>query len=75
VGKKLEFDLEYINNVTFFNDMKIILLTIGKVFKREGVCADGMETAEDYGDYLLRMSKISHIEYNEAVEKSKKLLA
>lgn len=72
--KKLELDLEYVNNVTFFNDIKIILLTIGKVFKREGISADGMDTAEDYGDYLLRLNRISHDEYIETLEKSKRIL-
>ncbi|MGX6978298.1 sugar transferase [Vagococcus elongatus] len=63
-GKKLNYDLIYIKNITFFNDLKIILLTVGKVFKRENISADGMETAEDLGDYLLRMNKISQEEYN-----------
>lgn len=72
--KKLELDLEYIENVTFLNDAKIVFLTIAKVFKREGISADGMDTAEDYGDYLLRLSKISHDEYAAALEKSEKLL-
>ena len=71
--KKLELDLEYVNNVTFSNDIKIILLTIRKVFKREGISAEGMDTAEDYGDYLLRLNKITYNEYNEALEKSKKI--
>lgn len=73
--KKLELDLQYIEDVTFLNDAKIVFLTIAKVFKREGISADGMDTAEDYGDYLLRLSRISQDEYYEALEKSKKLLA
>ena len=73
--KKLELDLEYIEDVTFLNDAKIVFLTIAKVFKREGISADGMDTAEDYGDYLLRLSRISQDQYYEALEKSKKLLA
>jgi undecaprenyl phosphate N,N'-diacetylbacillosamine 1-phosphate transferase len=73
--KKLELDLEYIEDVTFLNDAKIVFLTIAKVFKREGISADGMDTAEDYGDYLLRLCRISQDEYYEALEKSKKLLA
>ena len=34
---KFEYDLEYINNISFINDIKIILLTIKKVFVREGI--------------------------------------
>lgn len=51
---KLNFDLEYIQNITFWKDWKIIYLTILKVFKREDISYEGMETSEDYGDYLLQ---------------------
>ena len=35
--KKFEMDIEYVDNVTFIMDLKIILLTIKKVFAREGI--------------------------------------
>lgn len=35
--RKFELDIEYIENISFFMDVKIILLTVWKVFKREGV--------------------------------------
>lgn len=50
---KLEYDVEYIQKITFLGDWKIIFLTIKKVFERADISADGMETAEDLGDYLL----------------------
>ena len=50
---KLAYDLEYVQNITFLGDWKIIFLTVLKVFKREDISAEGMQTAEDYGDYLL----------------------
>lgn len=50
---KFAYDLEYIQNITFLGDWKIIFLTVLKVFKREDISAEGMQTAEDYGDYLL----------------------
>lgn len=34
---KFKYDLDYINNISFFNDMKIIFLTVKKVFIREGI--------------------------------------
>ena len=61
---KLARDLEYIENVTFWGDVKIILITFVKVFKREDVSDVGMETAEDYGDYLLRIHKVDQTEYS-----------
>lgn len=60
---KLKLDLEYINNITFLIDLKIIFMTIGKVFKRDGISTEGMDTAEDLGDYLLRTGKINKKEY------------
>ena len=35
--KRFELDVEYVNNVSFLFDLKIILLTIKKVFSHEGV--------------------------------------
>ncbi|MGG0280591.1 sugar transferase [Bacillus pacificus] len=72
--RKLSLDLEYINEVTFLGDLKIILMTIAKVFKRDGISAEGMETAEDLGDYLLRKKKITENEYYIAINESEKLI-
>lgn len=64
--RKLELDLEYIEEITFLRDVKIIIITLLKVFKREGVSTEGMDTAEDFGDYLLRTGKINQSTYNQA---------
>lgn len=71
---KFEYDLEYIKNITFFNDLKIVLLTVKKVFAREDISTEGMDTAEDFGDYLLRVGKITKKEYDEKQEQAKKIL-
>ena len=60
---KINYDLEYIQNITFINDIKIILKTIGKVLKKSDIVTDGMDTAEDLCDYLLRTNKINDEEY------------
>lgn len=62
---KLQRDLVYLERVSFWEDMKIVFLTIYKVFKREGITEEGMDTAEDYGDYLLRVGKVTAEEYKE----------
>ena len=62
---KIKYDLEYVENITFLNDLKICFLTVKKVFVREDVSQEGMDTAEDFGDYLLRTEKITQDEYNE----------
>lgn len=63
--EKLGLDLEYIKSITFLNDWKIIFMTVAKVFKRDGISAEGMDTAEDLGDYLLRIGRIDKMEYDE----------
>lgn len=71
--EKLRLDLEYIEDITFVGDLKIIFMTIIKVFQRDGVNTEGMETAEDYGDYLLRTGKINQEKYDEYMLTSRKL--
>ncbi|MDT4375359.1 sugar transferase [Blautia coccoides] len=35
--EKFAYDIEYVNNITFVNDLKIIIKTVGKVFKRSDI--------------------------------------
>lgn len=72
--KKLKLDLEYVNNITFLVDCKIVFMTIVKVFKRDGINTEGMDTAEDLGDYLLRKNIISQEEYTKALLISRRIL-
>lgn len=63
---KLQYDIDYIENgITFIGDVKIILQTVEKVFKKEGITEDNMATAADYGDYLLSCNKITRDHYDE----------
>lgn len=55
---KLKYDQEYVNNITFMGDLKIILRTVSRVLKKENINTDGMATAEDFGDYLLRTGQV-----------------
>jgi undecaprenyl phosphate N,N'-diacetylbacillosamine 1-phosphate transferase len=71
---KLNYDLEYLDTVSFWLDAKIVLVTIKKVFKTESISYEGMATAEDFGDYLLRTGKTSQEQYNEGREEAKELL-
>ena len=71
---KLDTDLEYIDQITFLGDASIVLKTIAKVFRREGISADGMETAEDYGDYLLRNNRIDNHYYKHCMAEAEGLI-
>lgn len=45
---KFNLDVEYVDNVSFVSDWKIILLTLKKVFVREGINSDSAATMEDF---------------------------
>lgn len=63
---KLEWDLQYIKQVTLKNDVFILLQTIQKAFiVREGITEGGRPTAEDFGDYLLNQGKVTQKEYDD----------
>lgn len=75
---KLSYDLEYTKNITFYKDIKILILTIKKaVIKQEGIIEEGQATAVDFGDYLLQHGKIDkkcyEIKQKEALEKLKNI--
>ena len=44
--QKFEYDVWYVENCTFLLDVKILLLTVKKVFKREGISQEGEVTME-----------------------------
>lgn len=62
--EKLAWDQKYVKHVTFLGDLWIILRTIGNVLKKEDINTDGMSTAEDFGDYLLRTGKVDQTTYD-----------
>lgn len=66
--EKIDYDLKYMQKITCLGDIKIIVKTIGKVFARSDIETEGMETAEDLCDYLLRTNKISKEEYEKKLE-------
>lgn len=50
--KKFELDVYYVDNLSFALDLKILLLTIKKVFKSEGINAENAATIEPFeGQY------------------------
>ena len=46
--RKFEYDVEYTERITFLGDIKIILLTVKAVFKREGISGEGSQTMEPF---------------------------
>lgn len=73
--EKLAWDLKYIQNITFREDIRIIFKTVIKAFvKQEGITAEDMATAEDLGDYLLKKGKVSKEEYDRKQKEADELL-
>lgn len=73
-NEKLATDLEYLDGVTFLGDARIVLQTIVKVLRREGISAEGMETAEDYGDWLLAKHTIGHGQFEDGTSLAENIL-
>ncbi len=47
--EKFDWDVRYVDNITFLGDIKIILLTLWKAFvKEEGISAQGCATMEEF---------------------------
>jgi hypothetical protein len=72
--KKFEYDLQYIENITFLGDIKILLQTVKSVFAREGITEEGMATAADLGDYLLGEGRVSREDYDAKQAEAKELM-
>lgn len=46
--EKLEWDAEYVDHVTFLGDLRIVLVTVKTVFKKEGISAPGDATMPEF---------------------------
>lgn len=62
--EKLDWDLKYIEKVNFWEDLKILLLTIKKVFNSKSAEAAETDVTDDYGDALLKKQSISQEKYD-----------
>lgn len=72
--EKLEWDLRYLDKITFVNDAKIVLRTIAKIRHKEGITDGENATALDFGDELLKDGKVDQAIYNNCQIEAKKLL-
>ena len=46
--EKFRYDVEYVDNLTFFLDVKIVFLTIKKIVVKEGISQEGNATMEKF---------------------------
>ena len=45
---KFNYDVEYVDHITFAGDVKIILDTVGKVIHRDGISSETSATMEEF---------------------------
>lgn len=49
--ERFSYDIEYVENITIINDLKILFKTFYKVFKRDGVVTRGTGKTIDFDEY------------------------
>jgi lipopolysaccharide/colanic/teichoic acid biosynthesis glycosyltransferase len=49
--KRLEYDVYYVDHLTFWLDVKIFFMTVMKVLKREGISEEGQATSEAFNGH------------------------
>ena len=72
--QKLDYDLEYVERITFGGDVKIIFRTVKKVFKREDTVREGTVSDMDFGDWLLQNGDVDKATYDVKQAEAKELL-
>lgn len=74
--EKLDWDLKYIEKITFLGDVKIILQTVKKAFiTQEGINREGTVSDMNFGDYLLQKGEVTKEEYDRKQTEAKQLLS
>ena len=71
--EKLSYDQQYVRHITFRGDLRILLQTVGNVLKKEDINTEGMATAEDFGDYLLRTGQVDQETYDKKQRIARKI--
>lgn len=72
---KLRYDLEYLKRIGLWEDIKIVFMTVACLFRSDDVATEGMATAEDYGDFLLRTGGVTREQYDEKQAEARRLLS
>jgi lipopolysaccharide/colanic/teichoic acid biosynthesis glycosyltransferase len=73
--EKFAYDLQYIEHITFWGDLSILFRTVLCVLKHHDVSQEGMATAEDFCDYLLKNGRIDQATYDAGKKEAARLIA
>lgn len=71
---KLAYDLKYIEKITLFGDIAILVRTVFKVLGREDTVREGTVSDMDFGDWLLERGEVTEEEYAEKQAEAHALL-
>ncbi len=73
---KINWDLKYIEKISFLKDAKLVWLTFKKVFVRSNITESNEEidVTLDYGDALLKAGKVSQEQYDAFQEEAKRVI-
>ena len=55
--ERFAYDIEYVNRITFWGDVKILLMTVKKALKSEGVAVRGTGKTMDFDEYRKKQLK------------------
>ena len=72
--QKLDYDLQYIKNITLLGDIKILFLTVIRVFKRSDTVREGTVSDVDFGDWLVVQGKVDQETYDAKQAEAKEML-
>lgn len=72
--QKFAYDLQYIEDITFLGDLKILFQTVGKVLNRSDTVREGTVSDLDFGDWLLQNGEIDKSQYEKKQAEAKELL-
>ena len=72
---KINWDLKYIEHVSFMGDLKLVLETVKvALVKQEGITDGENATALDYGDALLKCGRVSREKYEALQAQARNLI-
>jgi len=71
---KLNWDLKYIEKISFWNDLRILMLTVKKVIGHKE-SSEELDVTDDFGDALLKTGKISKEKYDFLQDEAKHILS
>ena len=66
---RFQYDIDYVSNITFLNDVKIILKTVGLVFARKDIGERGKDAPIDFHVYRSGMTERELVAIANAKEK------